>query len=570
MRPERRETLGLALILAFLPLLLLWPLPLDLSGVVLAAPDQEAAPHLWGLWVALREHTPLLIRTRLLGWPDGVELVLVDPANLPAFALGQALGGPAGGYNLVLYFGVVIQGLAGSMLARRLGGSPLVGAVVAMSAPTLLANAADGQTEGFAVGWVGVQLALLLDAIRLGGWRRALLAALALAAAWYGGPYNGIFASGLDLALGIALLLRAPERRALARRLASVALPALLLVSPLAFAILAMRDPTLPGSLARAGLPRLVENPAIFRGGVRTGADLLDPWVPGFLTGGEADVSHTAYLGALVLVGAALAVRADRRRWPWMIGALAFALLSLGPHLYLAGLALKLGGRPLLGPAGVLTLLLPPLGRLTRWYRAGAVASLLLAPLVATWAGRGRRAALIGALVVADSLLLSPLAWPLHSSPMIPRALTAPLQGEGAIFELPRTTTGQPPPGEWRDRTALAQTVHGHPLAGTIMGLAGSPEAAAHQQSILRLAREGAWRVEDRDRLRQQGYRWIALLPRELALPASSLDNLNACLGPPIVDAPDYIVWTLDGAHAGEDCPPRATGGGAAGGHSAD
>lgn len=559
MQPGRREALKLALLLALLPLLLLWPLPLDLSGQVLAAPDQEAAPHIWGLWVALREHTPLLIRTRLLGWPDGVELVLVDPANLPAFGLGQALGGPAAGYNLVLYFGVVLQGLAGSMLARRLGASPLIGAVAAMATPTLLSNAADGQTEGFAVGWVGVQLALLLDALRLGGWRPALLAALALAAAWYGGPYNGLFASGLDLALGVGLLLRSAHRPTVLRRLAAVALPALLLVTPLAVAILAMRDPTLPGSLARAGLPRVVENPAIFRGGVQTGADLLDPWLPGFLTGGEADVSHTAYLGVVTLVVATLAVRADRRRLPWLLGALALTLLCLGPHLYLGGLALRLGGRPLLGPAGLLTLLIPPLGRLTRWYRAGAVASLLLSPLVACGAGRGARATLIGALIVADSLLCAPLAWPLHATPMIAASLTAPLQGEGAIFELPRTTTGQPSPGAWRDRTALAQTVHGHPLAGTIMGLAGSPEAAAHQQSILRLAREGAWRQEDRDRLRAQGYRWIALLPRELPLPAFSLDNLNACLGPPIVDAPDYIVWTLDGANAQQDCPPRAT-----------
>ena len=569
MEPPRGEALILALLLILLPLLLLWPLPLDLSGTVLAAPDQEAAPHIWGLWVALREHSPLLIRTKLLGWPDGVELVLVDAANLPAFALGQALGGPAGGYNLVLYSGLIIQGLAGSMLARRLGGSPLVGAVAAMAAPTLLSNAADGQTEGFAVGWVGLQLALLLDAVRLGGARRVALAALALAASWYGGPYNGIFASGLDLVLGLGLLWRARTGGAL-RRLLGVAGLAAALVAPLAVAILAMRDPTLPGSMARAGLPKIVENPAIFRGGVQTGADLLDPWLPGFLTGGEAEVSHTAYLGLVALLLGALAVRADRRRLPWLLGALAFALLSLGPYLYLGGTALRLGGRPLLGPAGVLTLLLPPLGRLTRWYRAGAVASLLLAPLAATWAGRGWRKPLVAALLLADSLLAAPLAWPLHHAPMIPAALTAPLIGEGAIFELPRTTTGQPPPGAWRDRTALAQTVHGHPLAGTIMGLVGSPEAAAHQQSVLRLAREGGWRLEDRRRLLAQGYRWIALLPRELPLPASSLENLNACLGSPIVRSPDYIVWTLDGAHAQEDCPPPAKADPAPPGHSAD
>ena len=101
-----------------------------------------------------------------LGWPAGVRLVLVDAANLPAFALGQTLGGPAAGYNSVLYFGLVLQGVAGALLARTVGGAPWLGAIAAMACPTLLSNAADGMTEGFAVGWVGVQLAALLRALR--------------------------------------------------------------------------------------------------------------------------------------------------------------------------------------------------------------------------------------------------------------------------------------------------------------------------------------------------------------------------------------------------------------------
>lgn len=291
-----REGLALGLTLVLLPALLLWPLPVVFGQQVLAAPDQEAATHIWGLWAALREGTPLLLRTSLLGWPEGVELVLVDPANLPAFALGQALGGPAGGYNLVLYLGLSLQGLGGALLTRRLGGPAWLGALVAMACPTLLANAADGQTEGFAVGWVGLQLALLLSFVERGGVARGLLAGAALALAWYGGPYNGLFASALDLVVGLGLLLRTRADRArlreTLRRLLSAAGAGVLMVLPLARAILTMRDPTLPGSGLRAGLPRVVENPEIFRGGVQTGADLLDPWLPGPLTGGEAPVSR--------------------------------------------------------------------------------------------------------------------------------------------------------------------------------------------------------------------------------------------------------------------------------------
>lgn len=555
----RAERLGLLPILFGLPLLLAWPLPLVFGQQVLAAPDQEAATHIWGLWAALYEGDPLTIRTSLLGWPDGVSVVLVDPANLPAFALGRALGGPAGGYNLVLYSGLVLMGLAGALLARAAGGAPWLGAVTAMACPTLIANAADGQTEGFAVGWVGVQLALLLRYVELGGAVRGALAALALALAWYGGPYNGIFASCLDAALGLGLLLRARRDRAalarLGRRLGAVAAGGLALVGPLATAILTRRDADLPGSGARAGLPRLVENPAIFRGGVQTGADLLDPWLPGPLTGGEADVSHTAYLGVVALVAALAAVLADRRRWPWLAGALGLTLLAFGPYLYLQGVALRLGDRPLLGPAGLATLALPTLGRLTRWYRAGAVATLLLAPLVSTW-GRRRAALVLAPLLVLDALILAPLAWPLHASPLPDAAPYLALEGEGAIFELPRTTTGQPPPGAWRDLTALAQTRHGRPVAGTIMGLDGSPEAALHQQSLLRLVREGAWRAEDRARLRADGYRWVAVLPEWFRLPEQGLDNLNRCLGVPVARSREVILWTLEGAGAEADCAP--------------
>ncbi len=563
--PERTplsagQRLGLAALLLALPLLLLWPLPVSLRSHVLAAPDQEAATHIWGLWAALREGEPLLLRTTLLGWSQGVELVLVDPANLLAFAIGDALGGPAAGYNLVLYFGLVVQGLAGLMLARHLGGSPWLGAVAAMACPTLISNAADGQTEGFAVGWVGVQLALLLGFVSRGGAWRGLGAAGALAMAWYGGPYNGLFASALDAAVGLGLLARARgDRPALwtrARRLLSVGALGVLLVAPLAIAILTMRDPTLPGSQARAGLPRIVENPAIFRGGVQTGADLTDPFLPGPLTGGEADVSHTAYLGVVALSMALLAVRADRRRWPWLLGALGWTALSLGPHLYLGGEALRLGDRPLLGPAGVLTLGMPVLGRLTRWYRAGAVASLLLAPLVACAGGKGARAVAVASLLVLDALLLAPLAWPLHATPMLSSEPYAVLSGEGALFEIPRTTTGQPPPGEWRDRTALAQTLHGRPVAGTIMGLSGAPETEEHHQSVLRLLRSGSWRAADRARLLAAGYRWVALLPTQIQVPPESLDNLNACLGPPLYRGADYVVWTLEGDRQGEDCLP--------------
>ena len=536
-RPARtRTSLALGLILFGLPLLLLWPGPAVWSTDVLAAPDQEAATHIWGLWAALREGQPLFIHSTLLGWPAGVRLVLVDAANLPAFALGHTLGGPAAGYNSVLYFGLVLQGAAGALLARTVGGAPWLGAIAAMACPTLLSNAADGMTEGFAVGWVGVQLAALLRALRGDGKGWAALAVLGLALAWYGGPYNGLFAALIDAA-GAALL-----------------------ISPLAYGILFLRDAELPGSEVRAGLPKIVNNPLIFRGGVQTGADLLDPLLPGALTGGEAPISHTAYLGLAAVVVAALMVARDRRRWRWLAGAACFCVLSLGPYLYLRGAALIVGGHALLGPAGVLTLLVPPLGRLTRWYRAGAVATLLLAPLVSL-AGSGRplRGLMLDVALVADALLAAPLAWPLHATPLPESAPYAALQGEGAILELPRNTTGEPPPGGWRDLTALAQTLHGRPVPGTIMRLPTPPGAAEHTQSIQALLRTGGWPAHDRERVLSDGYRWLAIYLDRAPLTERMRANLNACLGEPLAEGRALVLWSLVASEPPRDCLPART-----------
>ena len=543
-------------VLLLLRLLLLWPLPAVLGTEVLAARDQEAATHLWGLWAALHEGQPLVLRTTLLAFPAGLQVVLVDPANLPAYALGSLLG-PVAGYNMVLYCGLVLCGLAGALLARETGGLPWLGAVAGMACPTVLANAADGMTEGYAVGWVGVQLALLLGAARQGGAGRVLGAAAALAATWYGGPYNGLFAALLDTGVGLGLLLRSEQRAVVLRRLVGVAVAAVLLASPLAYAVLRLRTGDLPGMAERAGLPRVVENPAIFRGGVQTGADLLDLALPGPLTGGEAPISHTAYLGVVALGLAVAAVVRDRRRWPWLAGAALYAGLALGPYLYLGGEVLRLGGRPLLGPAGLATLAWPLLGRITRWYRAGAVASLLLAPLIATWGSTRRRAVGLAAALVVDALLLAPLAWPLHHNPPPEVAPYLQLEGEGAIFEMPRTTTAEPPPGAWRDRTALVQAFHGRPLAGTIMNLQDPPGVLRHHRAMLQLVRTGELPAGDRARLVGDGFRWLAWVSTYLPLTETMRANLERCLGPPVARGRETTIYALDRAEAG--ClPPQS------------
>ncbi len=599
------------LFLVLAPLLLAWPLPLVGGSHLLANPDKEAASHVWGLWAAWRQWQPLVIRTDLLAWPNGMKLVLVDPGNLLAYGLA-GWAGPAAGYAAVLWAGLLVAGLAGLRLARRLGGSPLLGALAAMACPALLASASEGTTEDFAVGWVLLQLSLLLDFVEGGRLRHGILAALSLAMAWYCGPYNGLWASGIDLALGLWWIFQARRAgvRPLLRALA-VGAAALLLVAPLAWATSTQRDPGLPGSAQRAGLPQVMEAPGEFRGGLWYGADILDPWLPVQITGGQGATSHTVYLGAVTLLLAMAAVWKDRgsrressgplrnashhcagpcwtscistyfntpstpdiqqsparyapgapgddrlpaaasfptapRRWPWLAGAMLFTLLSLGPHLYLGGKVLTWNGSPLLAPAGVLVLKLGFLGRLTRWYRAGAVAHLLLAPLVSTWKGK-RLAPLIALLLLADLVLLAPLSWPLQHAPLPDAAPFRAAQGQGgAVLEVPAVSTAAPAPGGWRDQGLLLQTIHGHPITGTILGQ--PPPAQAREASLLarRLARGQHISASQRKKLLEAEFRWLAIYPGLLPPPRDGWKGVEALLGPPLGSSDDVILFSLD------------------------
>ncbi len=543
------------------PLGLAWPLPLVFGTDLLGWRYQEAGVHAWGLWAALVERSPVVVDTKLAAWPDGVRFVLVDPANLPSFALGS-LWSVAAGYNLVLYSGLVLAGVGCALLARRAGGAPWLGALVGMACPTLLACTFEGTTEAFVVGWVAIHLALLLGFLDGRGWWWGLGALAALAAAGHAGPYNGVWAGLLDLGVLLAAVV--------ARRWKRAGLTVAVLVGgffaclPLAWATLTQRLDTMSGSGARAGLPPVWEEERNWRGLLHHGADLLDPWLPMQLTGGRPDMSHTAYLGLATLLFAVVALARNRRLWPWLAGALAFAFLSLGPWLYVRGQAVQLGDGVVMAPAGWLMAAVPSFfGRLTRWDRAGAVASFLLAPLVAQWAvGVGRRVWVTGGavalVVVADLLLCAPLAWPLHHGPFPDVNPLLALDGVGAVLELPHVTP-RPAPGQlgWRDQTTLAQMQHGQPTALT------STLLAAHQPGELVLDATWSLRVagsvdEDvRARLLEDGFTHLLLHLPFYTQPVKQAHWLAACFGPPVARGEELAVFDLSVDAGGCRAPDR-------------
>ena len=539
-RAQRWAPVALA---AILPWLLLWPLPLVFGRELITSPLSEGPAHLWGWFAAWHERAPFLVRTHLLNFPDGLSFELIDPLHALPYALG-ALWSPAAGFNLVLVWGLFVAGLAGALLAREAGADTagqLLGVCVGASAPTSLAVAVDGITEGLGVGWVGVQLAILLSMRRGATGGRALALAGAIAAGVLSGPYNAVWIFLIDIPVGLVLLrrTRAP--------LLSAAI-ATLLCAPYLHA-LASRDAGLPGGEARAGLgiPRLLDP---WRAAGERGVDLLDLFVPAPLTGAASDLPHTGYLGVLTLglavIGASRAWRrGERRALLWALGAALFASLALGPWISVGGAFPTVGGRALLGPAGLLAWL-TPLGRLTRWYRAAAVAALLLVPL-ATRAARGRTALLLAPLVLLDARLLAPLPWALpRTDGALPEAL-APV--DGPLAELP-SVVPMFFTGETADQGLISQAHHRQPTNGTLHSFPGAATHADALRVLRRIAVNQAAPDDSAPRaaaeLAGMGYRYLAVY-RSFFVP-EGLDLLALQLGPPLATDDRLLVWRISPA----------------------
>jgi len=534
--------------IAALPMLVAWPLPMVFTDEALSRPDTEAAIHIWGLWAAAVSGHPYIVDTQHMAWPDGFVGVLVDPLNLPAFLLGLLHGVPAA-YNMTLYMGLVLAATAGALLARRAGGNPAVGAFVAAASPPLLTQSSLGMTETFTVGVVGLCLLALLRCLEHPSWRRVVLAGVALAACWYGGPYNGVWASLICVVVGIGALVRSPQRwRELLAALSGTGLVGVLLTAPLANAVLSLRVAGQPGTAAASRLQAPMVNADMFRGGLRNGADLTDPFLPVVLTGGEALASHTAYMGIVALSVAALAVWRRRALWPWLIGAFAVALVALGPWLMMRGHPMQgPGGARLMTPLGWAILAFPFLGRLTHWYRIGAVGVILLAVPVSVWARSWRRGLAVGGMIALDVALCAPMAWPLETTAVPDTAVFDGLDGAGAMLTLPESTTKKPNIGFWRDRIQLDQVHHGRPVAGLASWGGELSSSGAHAQMLV----SGIEATGTLDRLEQaafagSGFRWLTVYHRRLQHDPNRKSRIDGCLGPPIATSRDVWIYSLE------------------------
>jgi hypothetical protein len=527
-----RAAASLALLLA---LVILWPLPFLGADTLPTSPQGEGATHLWGWWLAWQSRQPFGGATTLLAWPAGTSLTLIDPWNALLWA---PLGwwSPAAGYQAVVVFMVALSGLAGWSLARETGATPggqVLGVAAGVSAATLLGAVVDGVTEGLGSGLVGLHFGALLLLRRGTTPGRLVWVGASLVAAVHAGPYNAVWLALGDVALGLVLL-RHTRLHVVVGALAG------LLCLPFLWAV-AQRPAGDVGSVSQLtdALPSFT---GAWRGAWLGGADLLDLVVPAPLTGPVAAEPATAYLG-VVLVTLALRGAWVSRRPLLLLPPLAFALLALGPWVAIAGDAVRFGGGVLPGPAWLLEQL-GPLQGMTRWYRAGGVAVLLLVP-AAVQLLRGRWALVAALLVMLDARLLSPLPWQLPRTEM--PGVTAMAGLEGALLHLP-PHHGLHEPDHIAGELLLWQVRGGQPGNGVLhagdIGRVETPELRlvrrlALGQPVGRTALHDALEV-----LRGQGFTWLVVWKERVEL--RGRPTLELALGPPRAEDSRVVVWGLE------------------------
>jgi hypothetical protein len=535
------------------PLLIAWPLPVVWADEWLTLPSGEAGIHVWGLWATSAAHNLFTIDTHSIAWPEGVTAVLADPANLPWFLIGWQWG-PEAAYNTVLYANIALLGLAGAALARAVGGSLWLGAFAGMLNASVLAAATTGITEQLGVGWIGLSIAALLRSTRTASVRDAVIAGICIAMCVASGPYNGVWIALIATGMGMATLVPSDRRKRLLP-LGITAATAGALASPLIRAVLSGRIAGQPGTpeMARTVLGIPAANPTLFRGGLRFGTDLTDPFLPVWMTGGAGMPNHTAYLGAFALIAGVIVVFKRRRLWPWLAGAVIFSVLSLGPWLVWKGVPMRVGGEPLLAPAGWMATYLPFFGRISHWHRAGAVAALLLVPLVSLlptlrpqrWIGPA-----IGALLLLDRIVGFPVGWPLPSTSGPETEVYASLaEQKGAVLVLPtRFPDNLGPRARWRDPSLMAQLYHGRPISEAAAMGHKRASAGKHAGDLLQqLGKTGRVDRGHRDAFKGPGFVWLAVYNHHMRADASRDRAWRSCLGGAVAQTSDVTLYKLDG-----------------------
>lgn len=463
-------------------LLVFGPNWIHMADAAIGAGSSDALKHVWSQWIVhqnLNAGTPLSMSTNLIHHPTGGAFFSLDTFNAWLTWPISALLGAVLAYNAMMVANIFAAAWAAKMLARELSmdehGQWLVGVSYAVSAWVLSFPLASGVSET-AVIW---PLPLIVIAAKKTwstvGWTWPLIGGLLLItqgiACWSHGITAGLLLGGLGMANWAAL--RADRERAI--RVAAMVSTALFLAVPWYAAITgtvsaddAIKARTL--SLFHSSPLNPLDVPEA------NSMAFVDFFLPGqwgrrVSQAGTEQLIYAAYPGWGLLILGGIAVR---RKIPLartlFIGAIAFAVLSMGPRIYVDH-ARTIGGLP--NPVYLIAYWLIPLVNATihsvdRFAVGVQLCVALLAALGLSQCTPRVRWACMG-WILLESLWVSPGKWPI---PMVkatvhPASIAIERSAHpGAVIDIPFMTKDN-----WFNGDIfLQQTAHGRPIPFQLEG----------------------------------------------------------------------------------------------------
>ncbi len=464
----------LALICLAVSLLTRWPLGLHLE----ALPTDPNAP-LHALSAQQLAAGGPLSTLKNLGFPQGLPVRMIAfPVLLLAVPLNWVLA-PMAALNLAITLGVALQGFAVGLLGRTLGWGPrgqITAAVAAVSAPLVVHVQSIGQPEN--LGFLGMAVVCWAA---LGEGRRVFLGGtVGLLLAGFSSPYQALPAGLLFLALGTRQR-RMPSLSTLAACALSTAFVAFYFLGAaegLAGQAQATTSPPESGSLASAGVLELFVPRAMWFGSAAALPGVGERLAAFGTSLGQVEglpmtwsMAHqSSYLGLTLLVFGLYGLKSVMDKPLARALALAGGLslvLALGPEL--RWWSETPGSVPL---PWALAALLPGAEHLEATHRflSGTVFVLVLGIGWGAERWASSRCVGLGALLLAEGLLLAPVAWPLGAVHFDSAALRESV-GEGPIALWPGL--GSLPPQDFELAALILET----PVA-LYMGEASGQSAA--------------------------------------------------------------------------------------------
>lgn len=453
--PSRTESLGVCALLLLVLTAGLWARGEQLLGWQ----GGELYGHAWVQWWH---------GEALWGWPSGTTRVLgasswpvVDPLNtVLAALLGKAFGYPTG-WNALIVLGIALGFFGGAFLARRAGGSPLVGGIGVALSPVFLGSVSSGLTEDLGLGVVAFSLGLLIYPV---GHRDRLWGGALLGLTTWTGLYLTFLAAIVAAVLGIRALWRREEARewVLAGVLAAaVALPALGLFGG-----------RLLGEGHRFGEAQLPAFEPLWRFNPVRAVDLasfVDPR-PMDLPKDAVVRLHPMYLGWGLLL---CALQSRSRGWWLLVGAC--VLYACGPEFRFAGQAT---GLPNPVHSGLNTL--PFFDRINHAGRMMLIGHLALVVLAAKGARRLGSPRVVAAVLTLELFALGPRLAPLPTTPSEVAEVFSELEArDGRVLVLPMGGPGLHPQKALYEQRAHARDLALRPnVPGPVLGTERSPTGA--------------------------------------------------------------------------------------------